>query len=313
MINDWNASFYKLSAAIRHQTFFRLKIQTNYFKMTKIIKNSALALLFFSLSLAVEAQTKPRPPKPKKSVAAVPVNPVAVEAPTVKMSGKKNERPETQTDSVGNTNQTVKSNSATEKSASKSVYFYEFSQPNFLISQIRIEFDENGKGQISFMKKHFDELITDPIQLSASALMRIKNAVEVLDFLDSDESYQYEKDYSHLGNIKIKIKKDGREKETKFNYTTNQDAKILADEYRKIGQQFLWIFDINLARENQPLESPRLLDALDALIRRNEISDAGQMIPFLKELSNDERIPLISRNHATNLIKRIEKSIEQNK
>ena len=281
--------------------------------MTKIIKNSVLAILFLSLSFVAEAQTKPRKPNPKKTVTAAPVNAVAVEAPTVKTSGKKNERPATQTDSPGNTNQTEKLNSATEKFASKPVYFYEFAQSDFLISQIRIEFDENGKGRISFMKKNFDELITDPIQLSASALRRIKNAVEALNFLDSDENYQYEKDYSHLGNIKIKIKKDGREKETKFNYTTNQDAKILADEYRKIGQQFLWIFDINLARENQPLESPRLLDALDALIRRNEISDAGQMIPFLKELSNDERVPLISRNHATNLIKRIEKNIEQNK
>ncbi len=274
---------------------------------------SVLAILFFSLSLVVEAQTKPRKPNPKKTAVVAPVNPVAVETPTVKMSGKKNERPENHADSIGNTNLTVKSDSVAEKSALKPIYFYEFAQPDFLISQIRIEFDENGKGQISFMKKNFDELIADPIQVSVAALTRIKNAVEALNFFDSDENYQYEKDYSHLGNIKIKIKKDGREKETKFNYTTNQDAKLLADEYRKIGQQFMWIFDINLARENQPLEAPRLLDALDALIRRNEISDAGQMVSFLKELSNDERIPLISRNHAAKLIKNIEKRIEQNK
>ena len=273
-----------------------------------------LAILFFSLSFVAEAQTKSRKPNPKKPAVAAPVNPVAVETPTVKTSIKKNERPESQTNSAGNTNQTVKSNAATaEKFAPNSVYFYEFAQPDFLISQIRIEFDENGKGRISFMKKNFDELITDPIQVSASAIERIKNAVEALNFFNSDENYQYEKDYSHLGNIKIKIKKDGRERETKFNYTTNQGAKLLADEYRKIGQQFIWIFDINLARENQPLEAPRLLDALDALIRRNEISDAGQMVSFLKELSNDERIPLISRNHAAKLIKNIEKRIEQNK
>lgn len=274
---------------------------------------SMLAMLFFSLSFVAEAQTKPRQPKPKKPAVVAPVNPVAFEVPTVKTSGKKNERPETQTDSVENTNQTVKSNSVTEKSALKPIYFYEFAQPDFVISQIRIEFDENGKGRISFMKKNFDELITDPIQVSASALTRIKNAVEALNFFDSDENYQYEKDYSHLGNIKIKIKRDGRERETKFNYTTNKDAKLLADEYRKIGQQFLWIFDINLARENQPLEAPRLLDALDSLIRRNEISDAGQMISFLEELSNDERIPLISRNHAAKINKNIEKRIEENK
>lgn len=277
--------------------------------MKNIIKKSVLTILFFSFSFVAEAQTKPPKPKLVKPNVAAPVEPAAVETPTVKTSVKKNERPENHTNSAGNADQTVKSNSATaEKSVPNAVYFYEFAQPDFFISQIRLKFDESGKGQISFMKKNSDEMITDPIQVSSAALERIKSAVEALNFLDSQENYQYEKDYSHLGVVKIKVKKDGRERETKFNYTTNQEAKKLADEYRKIGQQFIWIFDINLARENQPLEAPRLLDALDSLIRRNEISDAGQMISFLRELSNDERVPLISRNHSAKLAAVIEKS-----
>jgi hypothetical protein len=31
------------------------------------------------------------------------------------------------------------------------------------------------------------------------------------------------------------------------------------------------------------------------------------MLPLLKELSNDERIPLIARNHAGRLVKQLEK------
>ena len=99
----------------------------------------------------------------------------------------------------------------------------------------------------------------------------------------------------------------------KFNWTDNKDAKVLADEYRKIGNQFLWIFEINIARENQPLETPRMMDAIDALIKRNEVSDASQLIPFFKELTDDERIPLISRNHATRLIQQIEKQMAKMK
>jgi hypothetical protein len=301
--------------------------------MTNIIKKSAPSILFFflfvSLPLIAEAQTKPRgKPKPKKSVPAAQIKPAVVETPVetpmetsnVKSPEKKNERPEAQIntdadDTNQKTNKKPKTNSrpAAENTDFNPTYFYEFSKPEFLVSQIFIQHDESGKGKISFLKKGLDEMLTDPIQVSATALDRIKNSFSALGFLDSKENYQYEKDYSHLGSIKIKIKKDGRERETKFNYTTNENAKKIADEYRKIGQQFLWIFDINLARENQPLESPRLLDALGALIRRNEISDAEQMIPFLKELGNDERIPLISRNHATNLIKRIEKDGKQNK
>ncbi|MCY7374882.1 MAG: hypothetical protein LH472_02780, partial [Pyrinomonadaceae bacterium] len=143
--------------------------------------------------------------------------------------------------------------------------------------------------------------------LSAAALERVKAAWQTLNFLDSTENYQHEKDYSHLGKMTFSMKKDGKQREAKFNWTDNKDAKNLADEYRKIGQQFVWIFDINVARENQPLESPRLMDALDSMIRRSEVSDAEQMIPFLNELNNDERIPLIARNHAAKLVKQIEK------
>ena len=157
------------------------------------------------------------------------------------------------------------------------------------------------------MKKDFDEDISDPLQLSATALERVKAAWNALNFLDSTENYQYEKDYSHLGNMAFTMKKNGKTREAKFNWTDNKDAKNLADEYRRIGQQFVWIFDMNVARENQPLEAPLLMDALDSMIRRNEISDAEQMIPFLNEVNNDERIPLIARNHAAKLVKQTEK------
>ncbi|HXH68930.1 MAG TPA: hypothetical protein VNI60_01150 [Pyrinomonadaceae bacterium] len=265
---------------------------------------------------SVSAQTKPRKAAKKPAKKAVQTKPEVVGETPAQSPPKKNSRPEEQ---LENPSEPIKKNSQTEKTnlrsdavkAYSSVYFYEFSQPNFLISKISIEHDENGKGKITFSKKSFDEVISDPIQLSPTALERIKAVWQALNFLDSTENYQYEKDYSHLGNMTFKMKKDKRERIAKFNWTANTDAKNLADEYRRIGQQFVWIFDIGVARENQPLEAPRLMDALDSLIKRNEISDAAQMILMLKELSNDERIPLIARNHATRMIKEIEKKADK--
>lgn len=254
------------------------------------------------MAFSISAQTKTRKTTKKTTKPTIKTTQTttATTQETVKTPAKKNERPTGETSA----NQTPKTNS---NNLENSVYFYEFSQPNFLVSKIFIEHDEQGKGKITFQKRDFGEDITDPLQLTTATLERIKNALNVLDFINSSENYQYEKDYSHLGKIKIKVKKDGRERIAEFNWTQNKEARILMDEYRKIAQQYVWIFDINVARQNQPLQAPGLMDTLDGYIRRNEISDPPQMIPFLRELSNDERIPLIARNHATKLITQIEK------
>lgn len=266
----------------------------------------AILFLFAIFSIVGFSQTKTRKtakknikPTVKATPTPVKANPQTIdEEELVKAPTKKNERP---TDG----NSIKQSETKIETTPN---YFYEFSQPNFVVSKITIEHDENGKGKIYFMKKDWEEPDSDPIQISAAAMERIKKAFEELNFLNSTENYQYEKDYSHLGNVVIKLRRDGRERETKFNWTQNLKARALYDEYRRIGNQYLWIFDMNVARVNQPLDSPKLMDLLDRYIERNEVSDALQMIPFLKELENDERIPLIARNHATRLIKQIEKA-----
>ncbi len=262
------------------------------------------SFLLLILTSSFSAQTKKRnsekpTPTPAATVQTQPEESQTEEVSVPKSAGKKNARPQ---------EENVKSSSdATEQNANSAKYTYDFSQPNFLYSHIFIEHDESGKGKITFSKQNFSEEITDPIQLSPATLEKLANIRQALNFLDSKEDYQYEKDYSHLGNMTFTMKKDGRERKAKFNWTGNADAKALADEYRKIGNQYIWLFDIGVARENQPLESPRIMDALDSLLKRSEISDPNQLVPFLKELSNDERVPLISRNHAMRLVTQIEK------
>lgn len=281
-------------------------------KYSKII----VCLAIFAATFSGFAQTKRKPAKkkPTKKAAAVKTE-VSIAEEQAATAPKKNSRPGSETSNppiektTEKPSETAKTNSRPAATVENPpVYFYEFSKPEFIVSKINIEHDENGKGKITFQKKDFAEPITDPVQLSAATLERVKATWSALNFLDSTENYQTVRDYSHLGAMKFSIRRDGRSREAAFNWTDNKDAKNLADEYRRIGQQFVWVFDITVARENQPLESPGLIDALDALIRRHEISDAVQMIPLLKELSEDERIPLIGRNRAAKLIEKIEKS-----
>ncbi len=281
-----------------------------------------LTIFISTLAFSAAAQKKNRKPTAKKTAAVQTKTTVKQEE--IPVPEKKNSRP---IDENSQSEENIKpepgkknSKSGTPKTVITAkqtkpnpVYFYEFSRPEFTISHIYIEHDESGKGTIRFMKKYYDEEILDPIALSADALERVKTLWQNLNFLDSTENYQYEKDYSHLGNLKFTMKKGGRERTIGFNWTTHPDAKALADEYRKIGNQYIWMFDINLSRENQPLESAKIMNSLDSQIKRDEIADPVQLIPFLKQLSDDERIPLISRNHATRIVKEIEKKMAKKK
>ncbi len=274
-------------------------------RKTIFVSTILLALLLVFASQFVFAQKRKPTAAPKKAPASTQTKTETPEiVPTAEPPAKKNERPEGTQDRVNN--RSAAAGPVTEKSIVPA-YHYEFTQPEFVISKIIIEHDEAGKGKISFTKKGYDDLISDPIQLSDKTLAKVNEILGALNFLASNENYQYEKDFSHLGTIIFRLTRDGKTRSATFNWTQNKDAKLLMDEYRKISNQFIWMFDILLARENQPLESPHLMDSLASMIRRNEISDPKQMAPFLRSLVNDERMPLIARNHAGKLVKQLEK------
>ena len=200
-----------------------------------------------------------------------------------------------------------KANATGSSVAGSTVFLYEFLRPGFTYPQILIEHDDNGKGQISFKKDGFDEWLTDPVSLSPVTTEKLKAAFTALNFLESSENYQYVKDFSNMGNVTITLRHDGKTRTAKFNWTENKNAKMLFDEYRRVSNEYTWKFEITVGRENQPLQTPGMMDALDSYIQRDEISDPPHLVPFLTELSNDERLPLIARNHAAKLIKLIGK------
>lgn len=186
-------------------------------------------------------------------------------------------------------------------------YSYEFTQPDFIVRHILISHDENGRGQITFERKDEDAAITDPLELSPAALARVKALWDALRFMDSNAEYQSERQFPHLGTMRLGMTRGERSRFVEFNWTNDANASALINEYRRAADQALFVFNISVARENQPLEAPKLVDELDRLYKRNGLSDPRQLLPLLGELVNDERIPLIARNHAGRLIKQIQK------
>ena len=186
-------------------------------------------------------------------------------------------------------------------------YSYEFSQPKFYVKHIRLEHDANGRGIVTFERLNEDTPVTEPIDLSPDALARISAAWQGLRFLESDTNYQAGKQFPHLGTMKIGMERGERRRVAEFNWTNNRDAETLVNEYRKAADQAILVFDIAVARENQPLNAPKLMELMEAMLKRNGLSDPRQLLKLLQDLSTDEHVPLIARNHALLLIKEIEK------
>jgi len=193
------------------------------------------------------------------------------------------------------------------RDAAPASYSYEFEQPEFIVHHIIVEHDGGGRGRVSFKRKGNEETFVEPLELSASALMRITALWDALGFLDSTETYQGMRQYPGMGTVRLSMKRGTRERTTEFNWTTNRDASALANEYRRAADQTMFVFDITVARENQPLEAPKLMDHLDRLLSRDGLSDPHQLVALLRDLHTDERIPLIARNHAGRLLKKIDK------
>ncbi|HEX8652688.1 MAG TPA: hypothetical protein VF708_17870 [Pyrinomonadaceae bacterium] len=186
-------------------------------------------------------------------------------------------------------------------------YSYEFKQPDFIVSRILVEHGQDGRGRVSFERKGNEEMVVEPLELSAAALSRITALWESLRFLDSEEEYQSDRQFPHMGTMRLRMAHGGRERTAEFNWTSNRDAAALASEYRRAADQTIFIFDITVARENRPLDAPKLMDNLDLLLSRGGLSDPQQLVALLRDLSTDERIPLIARNHAGRLLKKIKK------
>lgn len=214
-------------------------------------------------------------------------------------SGKQNARPEVTAPAKG------PGTSAPEKIPAH--YSYEFTQPQFYVRHILIEHDANGRGKITFERLNEEEPITEPFELSPTAASRIEALWQSLGFLDSQENYQSERQYAHLGTMRLGMEQASRKRTAEFNWTNNKDAAALVEEYRRAADQAILVFEISVARESQPLNGPKLMDQIESLLRRNALSDPQQLLSLLKDISTDEHLPLIARNHALRLIKQIEK------
>lgn len=185
-------------------------------------------------------------------------------------------------------------------------FYYLFENERFTTPIVEVEFNEQGRGKFRFVRKESDGIVND-LQITQSLVNEVKSLFDELNFLDSNEDYQYKKDFSHLGKILIRMTRQGKERTVTFNYTSNPAMNRLVDIFRNIATQETRVFEIETIRSNDPISTPAQLRLLEMELRSKHIAEPRRLVSLLEEIKTDESVPLIARNHAERLIEMINK------
>jgi hypothetical protein len=202
--------------------------------------------------------------------------------------------------------QLINTNHDKPEASAGTKFHYLFENEKFTTPRIELLFDANGKGEFRFKKKDSDEIINQ-LQVTTMVLGQISALLAELNYLDSSESYQHKKDFSHLGTITIEIAQSGKQRKVQFNYTDNPAMNKLANIFRNVATQETRVFEIETVRQSDPISTPAQLRFLDSELRSKSIADPERFVALLQDIKLDEGVPLIARNHAERLLKTIQK------
>lgn len=195
----------------------------------------------------------------------------------------------------------------TSSESREAAYSFKFENTRFYVSLITIELDSYGAGELKFKRGESDDLVPVPVKLQPATLARIGWLLDSVKFVDSEADYQGKKDFSHLGWITIGARQSGRERTVRFNWTTNPAIYELSEVFRGIATQEIDLFDIELARQHQPLDLPQQLETLENDLKLERVTEPSRLLTPLGEIVNDDTVPLIARNVARRITKSIEK------
>jgi len=202
---------------------------------------------------------------------------------------------------------TLAQNAVGPASAANWSFNYKFENSRFYEKLIEVDLAADGSGEVRFKRGESDEMLDHKFKLQPATLARIHQLLDTTRFLDSTAEYQAEKDFSHLGWVTLSARQGERERRARFNYTQNADIKELADILRGIAQEEMHLFDIEVSEQFQPLNLPRLIDAIENDLKLGRITEPERLLAKLQEVAGNPTQPLIATNKAKQLVSDIKK------
>jgi hypothetical protein len=183
---------------------------------------------------------------------------------------------------------------------------YEFRQPSFETSEVRITLEASGAGQMRFVRKGLSEPVSVRIAVSSKGYSELQARLVRTRYLSSITISGDDQRHTNLGITRVWLESDGHGSPVvEFYYADDRNLAAVQDWFRGLTRRELARFDIETAARYRPLDLPGLLDRLGEDLKRGLVTDADGLKPLLVSIQDDPSLPLIARNRAASIARAV--------
>lgn len=166
-----------------------------------------------------------------------------------------------------------------------------------------VSLDPGGRG--AFTVREDGEEFTDPLELSAAAMTRLRRQLEDTGYLADATEYESGRPVANTGRKTLTVEGAWGRREAVFNYSDRGEViSLLTFLDRLIAQEHLRM-DLDSALSFDRLNLPALLERVDAERRQDRLVDPARLIDVLERIASDSRVLNLARTDARDLIEKI--------
>lgn len=189
---------------------------------------------------------------------------------------------------------------------------YRFENPAFVLTCVGLEVDESGVGSLNFTRKDLGRSVERPVRVERETMRAISELLADAGYFTSQGVYQSAtRQFPHLGTYTLTATKEGAERTVTFNYTEVAPMARLVELLRGITTREVHAFDLETSMRYAPLAIPALIQQMESDLKYGRIAEPKGLLPILQQVVDDPSLPLIARNRAERLSKRLSSEHEK--
>ncbi|MDP8989966.1 MAG: hypothetical protein M3N41_07790 [Acidobacteriota bacterium] len=106
---------------------------------------------------------------------------------------------------------------------------------------------------------------------------------------------------ANMGQKTLRFEAGGERSETKFNYSSNEDAKLLTDRFERIGESLRTLLELRRAARHDRLGVNAAVLKIQSLWENRRLLATAQFLPLLDQVANDEAYIHMARERAAQI------------